>query len=199
MNNALSLVLASTSVYRQELLKRLGLSFSAQAPLFDEEKSKNTSIEAGQLCQYLAQQKALSLAHKSSVVIGGDQMVVLNGKIRGKPKTVEKAKAQLLEMQGQTHELLTAVSVIHPEYQVHFREICSMRMRTLSSLDIENYIQLDNPLDCAGSYKIEKSGVCLFEKIDCSDFTAIQGLPLIRLTHELLKMGFQIPGSGNQN
>ena len=199
MYNPLSLVLASTSIYRRELLQRLGLHFKAQAPLFDEEGSKNLDLEPLKLCQFLARQKGLSLASPSSVVIGGDQMVVLNGKILGKPKTPERAKAQLQEMQGRTHELLTAVSLIHPEHEVHFVDVCTMQMRPLTSVDIENYVLLDNPLDCAGSYKIEKSGICLFEKIQCQDFTGIQGLPLIRLSLELIKMGYQIPGNGTQS
>jgi septum formation protein len=109
------LVLASTSPYRRELLQRLGLPFTVQKPLFDEDSAKHTFLEARpqpkELCRFLGCEKARSLSTLENCVIGGDQILVLGSQIFGKPGTTEKACAQLSHMQGKTHELLTSVTV----------------------------------------------------------------------------------------
>jgi septum formation protein len=192
------LVLASTSPYRRELLLRLGLPFTAEKPIFDEDSAKHTLLDARfqprELCLFLGREKARSLARTDNCVIGGDQMLVLNGKIFGKPGTFEKACAQLLEMQGKTHELLTSFSVFFQGQEDSFLDVTRLTMAPLSDRQIEQYVQADQPLDCAGSYKIEKQGIALFEKIETEDFTAIQGLPLLRLTQILKKWGYSVPG-----
>ena len=121
-------------------------------------------------------------------------MVVLDDVIFGKPKSIESACVQLQKMQGRTHQLLTGVALVSGSQELTFLNVCQMTLRPLTQTEIENYIRLDLPLDCAGSYKIEKSGISLFEKIECEDWTAIQGLPILRLTSELVKLGFTIPG-----
>ena len=151
-----------------------------------------------QLCVYLAEQKAASLAGPHLCVIGGDQLLEFGGKVFGKPHSLEKAEEQLFKLQGQTHRLLTAVSIFHPKGQAHFLNVCEMTMRALSKEQIRDYVSKDNPLDCAGSYKIEKHGISLFTSIKTEDFTAIQGLPLLRTGQELQNFGYNIPGQNQK-
>ncbi|MGE9743951.1 Maf family protein [Bdellovibrio bacteriovorus] len=175
------LILASTSKYRQELLSRLAYSYSAQAPLIDEEKEKDPSLAPQALAEKLADLKAASLKAADKVVIGGDQLVSFEGRIIGKAHTPERAIEQLMSMQGKTHELITAICVYDGDKKIAYTDITRMHMKKMTRAQIERYVQLDNPIDCAGSYKIEKHGIMLFDKIESQDFTAIQGLPLIEL------------------
>jgi septum formation protein len=186
------LVLASTSPYRKELLAKLALDFSAQAPLCDEDSFKEKIKDPKALAQTLAREKAESLATPDNCVIGGDQLVVFKGEILGKPGDKEKANEQLNRMQGQSHELITAVCVIFRGEMHEILNITRLQMRKLSTAQIQSYVERDLPLDCAGSYKIEKSGITLMENVDCSDFSAIQGLPLIALVKILTKLGFPV-------
>lgn len=176
------LILASTSKYRQELLSRLAYKFTAQAPLIDEEKEKDPSLSPKALAERLAMLKAASLKSADRVVIGGDQLVAFEGRILGKSHTAEKAVEQLMSMQGKTHELITAICVFNGNTMISYTDITRMHMKKLSREQAERYVQLDMPTDCAGSYKIEKHGIMLFDKIESQDFTAIQGLPLIELS-----------------
>lgn len=188
------IVLASASKYRQELLARLGLPFVSEAPRIDEEKEKDPSLAPQALAEHLALLKAQSLLHPERVVIGGDQLVALGSEILGKAHTVEKACAQLEKMQARTHELVTAVCVIAEDRILPFTNITRLTMKALSRAQIEAYVNLDRPLDCAGSYKIENHGIALFEKIETDDFTAIQGLPLIQLSKVLHNLGYRTLG-----
>lgn len=190
-----SLILASTSPYRRELIARLGLPFEAKAPLFDEDIAKSNENSPAQLALFLATEKAKSLSTPENCVIGGDQVVTLGAEILGKPKTKENAFVQLSKMNGQSHELLTATAVFYRGQVKAWVNLTKMQMRKLSSDQIRSYIEMDQPLDCAGSYKIEKSGICLFEKIETTDFTAIQGLPLMELTQTLSEFGYCIPNT----
>jgi septum formation protein len=189
-----SLLLASTSPYRCELLEKLGIHFEAKAPICDEDAFKQQISDPIKLATTLAFEKAKSLATVQNIVIGGDQLVALGSQIFGKPHTFEKACEQLTQMSGKTHDLITAVCVLFKEKPHPILNITRLKMRTLSKEQIENYVRRDQPLDSAGSYKIEKSGLTLFEKIECEDFSAIQGLPLMALTTLLSQWGFIIPG-----
>ncbi len=177
-----TLVLGSTSKYRKELLSRLAYSFEVAAPPIDEEKEKDPSLSPRALAEKLAELKAASLKHPDKVVIGGDQLVAFDGRILGKPHTPEKAVEQLLSMQGKTHELITAICIFDGEKKITHTDITTLKMKNLTRDKLEKYVALDQPLDCAGSYKIEKHGIMLFENIQSQDFTAIQGLPLIALS-----------------
>lgn len=192
IENQKKLILASTSPYRQELLKRLGINFEAKAPLFDEEAHKDPRLTPQALAEKLAHGKALSLAGPQKVVIGGDQLVAFEGQILGKSHTKEKAIAQLQKLRGKTHELITAVCVIDGHTEWAFTNITRMTMKNLGDEQIARYVELDQATDCAGSYKIEKHGIALFEKVETSDFTAIQGLPLIELSQILKNSGLDV-------
>lgn len=185
----MKLILASTSPYRRALLERLGIPFTTQAPKFDEEKAKTHKRTPLELAQFLALEKAKSLASPHCVVIGSDQLVSFESEILGKPGSIEKAKAQLSRLQGKSHELITAVAIVADGKTVEFFDRTSITLRKLSAEEIANYVNADQPIDCAGSYKFEKRGISLIEKLQCADPTAIEGLPLIQLITHLRQLG----------
>lgn len=188
------LILASTSKYRGHLLSQLGYPFEAIAPGVDEEKVKGNGISPEELASTLARYKAEAVfaLFPEACVIGSDQVCSLGDRIFGKPGTKEKAEEQLSIMQGKSHELLTAVTVISPMGVNSFVNRTILHMRQLSLKDIHHYVNSDLPLDCAGSYKLESGGIKLFEKIEMDDHTAIIGLPLVQLTTTLLNLGFTL-------
>ena len=187
------LILASTSVYRQELLKRLGLPFQVASPGIDEDAEKAKGFKPQALAERLAEMKAAALSSDAAVVIGGDQLVDFEGQILGKPGSEAAAVQQLQSLAGKTHRLITAVCVSSSDGNMMITDITRLTLRKLSLTEIERYVQADRPLDCAGAYKIEQQGVALMEKIETEDSTAIQGLPLIKLAQALRKKGFLIP------
>ncbi len=186
------IVLASESPYRKAQLSSLGLSFDTQKPLIDEEKEKAGFHTPASMAMGLAKLKAISLKAPSQIVIGGDQLVDLNGTILGKPHTRERAISQLMEMQNKTHRILTALVVVTPDEFFEHLDITTLHMKKLTAGEIEAYVDLDLPLDCAGSYKIEKNGRQLFSKIETQDFSSIEGLPLLKLTEILQNLGYEI-------
>lgn len=192
-NQMKKLVLASTSKYRQALLKQLGLPFDAQSPLVDEEKEKDPRLTPRDLAEKLAFLKAQSLQAPGQVVIGADQLVAFQGKILGKPHTREAALQQLTQMQAHSHELITALCVFDGDEALTHTDVTRLHMKPLTPAQVERYIDLDKPLDCAGAYKIESHGMMLFDKIESQDFSAIQGLPLLALSRILTTAGFSIP------
>jgi septum formation protein len=191
------LVLASTSVYRRSLLERLGLPFRCRAPLCDESaiQRKSSGMPPRLLAETLAMAKASSLVgeESASAIIGCDQLVAFEGRVFGKPGTVERAVEQLAAMAGRTHELITAMVVIRGDETFRHTDITRPRMRSLSREAIERYVHADRPLDCAGSYKLESRGIVLFDRIESDDHSAITGLPLIALVTILRELGFAIP------
>lgn len=192
------LILGSTSVYRKELMLKLGIPFETIKPSCDEDALKKGLLSQNksplEVAESLAFAKAASLnkEFKSAVVIGGDQLVDFDGNIIGKGKTIEKAKEQLLAMSGRTHQLITSIAILHEDQKWTLNHISKMKMKKLSPKEIENYLRLDLPLDCAGSYKIERSGICLFEKIETDDFSAIQGLPMMWISQKLKELGYEL-------
>jgi len=194
-----TLILASTSIYRAQLLEKLGIPFEAVKPLFDEDSAKKEALQKKmkpvEVAETLSRGKAQSLASAihspDTVLIAGDQLVHFQGEVIGKSKTPENAFKQLQKMRGETHELITAVTLLSKKETRHINHITYLKMKKLSDEEIQNYLQIDEPYDCAGSYKIEKSGITLFSDIQCSDFSAIQGLPLIWLSNQLKEMGYE--------
>ncbi len=194
-----TLVLGSTSPYRKTLMESLMIPFSCKKPLCDEDRFKDQEKDPVKLARLLARKKAESLVVEDQMVIGGDQLVSFQGKILGKPQTFEKASQQLLQMQGKTHELITAVCVALMESSqiqlIEFVDITKITLKALSPKQISTYLNEDQPWDCAGSYKIEKHGMSLIQEIETKDFSAIQGLPLLRLSQVLHNLGYEIPKS----
>jgi len=188
------LILASTSPFRQQLLQRLGIAFETFHPAVDEQPL--TDETAACLVERLAVSKARAAAasHSSGLVIGSDQVCVIGEQILGKPASHEHAVAQLRSASGQCVEFLTGLCLYNLEsrrqqscvepYRVHFRQ--------LGDTQIEYYLNTEQPYDCAGSFKSEGLGICLFEKLDGDDPNALIGLPLIRLVQMLQNEGMDV-------
>lgn len=192
----MQLILASTSRYRQELLARLGLPFTCQAPGVDEDAVKtDRNLGPRQVAEILAERKARAVAalHPEAVVIGSDQLAHLDGAVLGKPGTVEAAEAQLARLAGRTHELVTAVCIVHPGGVERITDLAHLTMRPLPAEALARYVAADRPLDCAGAYKLECRGIGLFSAVACADHTAITGLPLIWTAGVLGRLGFAVP------
>jgi septum formation protein len=183
-----ALILGSTSRYRRELLERLRLPFVVVAPGVDETPLSHEAPAA--LAQRLALSKAQAVArlHPQAVVIGSDQVADLDGQTIGKPGTHERAVAQLHRLRGRQAVFQTAVAVVRADTgfaQVLLAPV-TVRFRQLSDAEIERYLRLEQPYDCAGSAKCETLGIALLESIHSDDPTALIGLPLIR-TCQLLR------------
>lgn len=185
------LILASGSSYKREILARLGLPFEGIAAKIDESALPGES--PADTARRLARQKAqvVAQAHPGSWVLGGDQIIALGSRRFSKPQTPERARQQLAALSAQTHQLLTAVALVTPAGEVSddLAEY-QMEMRALTSAQIAQYIAEDQPLDCAGSYKIEAGGIRLFHAMRGDDYTAIIGLPLTRVHTLLERAGF---------
>ncbi|MCE2690641.1 MAG: Maf family nucleotide pyrophosphatase [Rubrivivax sp.] len=176
------LILGSTSRYRRELLTRLRLPFEVEAPGVDETPRPGEAPAA--LAQRLALEKARAVAarHPQDVVIGSDQVADLAGEPLGKPGDHAHAVAQLQRMSGQRVVFQTALAVVRRDTGFEAVDLAavSVTFRTLSDAEIETYLRLDEPYDCAGSARSESLGVALLSAIDSDDPTALVGLPLIR-------------------
>ncbi len=181
----MQLILASQSPYRKAQLENFGLRVEAVKPTVDEEELKRQGPrDLPELTRFLAAEKAASLRARfpHAVILGADQIAELGEQRLDKPGTRAKACSQLLQLQGRSHRLLTSLVVLTPtQTQVH-TDITTIHLRTLNTQQIERYLDLDQPYDCAGSYKIEKAGLALVSRIESEDFSAIQGLPMIALT-----------------
>ena len=189
-----ALVLGSTSRYRRELLSRLHVPFEVAAPDVDETPLPGELPAA--LAQRLALAKAQAVAAKypHAVVIGSDQVADLRGQPLGKPGTHERAVAQLRMMRGQTVIFQTALAVVCAESGFLQQDIAAVRVvfRDLSDAEIENYLRIEQPYDCAGSAKSEGLGIALLERIDSDDPTALIGLPMIRTARMIRAAGVKL-------
>ena len=178
----ISIILASTSVFRKELLQRLDIPFTTQSPNTDETPLAGETADA--LVRRLASDKAQSIQTPHSVVIGSDQVAVIDQQILGKPNNKQNAIKQLQHASAKTVVFYTGLCVFNTDTQQSQVDCItySVTFRTLSDSMIENYLDKEQPYNCAGSFKSEKLGVALFERMVGDDPTALIGLPLIRLT-----------------
>lgn len=191
----LPLVLASSSPYRRELLERLRLPFTWSAPEIDE--SRQIAEPAETLVRRLAEEKAraLSPSHPQHLIIGSDQVAVLDDRILGKPHTFERAREQLLAASGKSVVFLTGLALLD-SLSGHCQIDCipfTVHFRDLSEAQITRYLQAEQPYDCAGSFKAEGLGVSLFRSTEGSDANSLIGLPLIRLVDMLHLAGVELP------
>jgi septum formation protein len=191
MSDPTRLILASTSRYRSELLQRLRVPFAVVAPDVDE--SPRPGEAPAVLAERLALAKARTVAAKfaDAVVIGSDQVAELDGAPIGKPHTHERAVAQLRTMSGRRVLFHTAVAVVRQERGFARGLLASVAVtfRTLDQAEIERYLQVEQPYDCAGSAKCEGLGIALLAAIESDDPTALIGLPLIRTCALLREAG----------
>jgi septum formation protein len=194
MRKMTPLVLASTSRYRRMLLERLAVPFSTAAPNVDETALPGELPD--DLVSRLARAKANSVVqrHAGCIVIGSDQLAVCDRQILGKPGSVEKCAAQLRSVSGRRVEFKTAVHVVGPtgSNEAHI-DVTTVQFRQLSDDEIQRYVVKEQPLDCAGGFKVEGLGITLFEGIESRDPTALIGLPLIWLSGALRRMGAALP------
>lgn len=194
------LVLASTSPYRRKLLAQLDLPFIAASPDFDEraEDHRWPGLSPDEFALFLGRGKAASLRaeHPTAFILGADQIAVLPPcDLLHKPGTPEAAVDQLLRMAGKTLLLVTGV-VLLDATTGETREAVdrqSLLLRPFARAEAEAYVARHQPLDCAGSFRIEDAGITLFERIDSGDFTGIIGLPLLAVCR-LLRAAGLLPG-----
>ena len=188
-----SLILASTSVYRRELLERLGIPFTVVSPELDETPLPGESTL--ELALRLAKAKAAAVAkdYPDAWVIGSDQVADLCGAAIGKPGNFERAMAQLQLMRGSTVTFHTALCIMKGDMETTLSVPTEVSFRKLSDEILESYLLTEEPYDCAGSAKSEGLGITLLEAIKSDDPTALIGLPLIALTGLLRGAGFMIP------
>lgn len=186
------LILGSTSRYRRELLQRLGLPFDVQSPEVDESCQLGECPLDMALRLALAKAQAVAAMNQDDVVvIGSDQVADLAGLPLGKPGDHATAVKQLTAMRGQTVLFHTAVSVVRPRsgFSQTLMSTTQVQMGHYSDDDIETYLRIEEPYDCAGSAKSEGLGIVLLERIESDDPTALIGLPLIPTTHMLRQAG----------
>jgi len=188
------LILASSSVYRRELLTRLQFNFESIAPELDESPNPGESPE--QTALRLAQQKAEAIAKNQpeAIIIGSDQVATLGDMQIGKPGNHEAALKQLQLMRGREVAFHTALCVLDNRQNapspLQIQDICTMvRFRDLSNAELDAYLRIEQPYDCAGSAKNEGLGIAIIESIKSDDPTALTGLPLIALTSMLRNTG----------
>lgn len=193
------IILASQSPYRRDLLNKLNIDFDCMPSDFDESTLKREITDIPELTRQLAYKKAEIIAnkHKDAIVIGSDQVCSFEGQILGKTGSIEKSFEQLQKMQGKEHQLITSYVIINNGNVKYKTNTTKLTMRSLSDEQIKFYLTLDNPVDCAGSYKLELNGISLFKKIETEDYTAIIGLPLISLANDLILEGIKVPGGNN--
>lgn len=192
-NSTKKLILASTSVYRRELLERLRIPFEVISPKVDETPlAGETTLE---LALRLARAKAAAVAktHPDAWVIGSDQVADLCGAAIGKPGNFERALAQLQLMRGASVTFHTALCLMYGDTETTVSIPTEVQFRKLSDEILEAYLLAEEPYDCAGSAKSEGLGISLLEAIKSDDPTALIGLPLIALSGLLRDAGFAIP------
>jgi septum formation protein len=193
--NSKPLILASTSPYRRQLLERLRLPFTVQSPQIDESSQPGESPR--ELVLRLSERKARAAGanQAGALIIGSDQVAVLNGEILGKPGNRRNAIAQLQKCSGSSvmfHSGLCLLDTGTGELQLD-DVLFEVKFRGLTPQQIERYVDHEQPFDCAGSFKAESLGISLFEYMRGDDPTALIGLPLIRLTTMLQNAGILLP------
>ena len=189
------IILASSSSSRRKELDRLNFKFSVIPPEVDEDSIKNTETDHLQISRKLALLKArnVSLLYPEAIVIGGDTVASFNQKLLSKPITMEKSFEQLRMLAGQEHSLFTSLAIIAKGEEYIHSVTAIMKMRDLSDEQIHRYVEIDKPLHSCGSYKLDALGISLFETIDCEDYTAIIGIPLIWTAGILTQIGISVP------
>lgn len=188
----MQLILGSTSRYRAELLARLRQPFITVASQVDETPLPDEAPRALAARLARAKAQAVLVQYPDALVIGADQVADLDGEPLGKPGTHARAVAQLRRLSGRTVRFETAVAVARAGFVQDHVSTVTVRFRTLTDAEIEAYLRLDEPYDCAGSAKAESLGVALLERIDSDDPTALIGLPLIHTCTLLRAAGLDV-------
>jgi len=193
--SAPTICLASSSAYRRGLLDRFLDSFETLTPDVDESNSEG--LAPADLATQLARKKAEAVAihARTALVIGADQLAVLDDQVLGKPGDHQKAVEQLLAASGKAVTFLTAVCILDPIGRTRFEhtDVTTVRFRQFDRRLADSYLRHDKPYDCAGSFKLEGAGFVLFDSVKTDDPTALIGLPMIWLADRLLQLGYLTP------
>jgi septum formation protein len=189
------IVLGSTSRYRAELLRRLLADFEQAAPGTDEAPLPDEAPAARALRLAIAKATAVAREYPDALVIGSDQVAELDGLVLDKPGTAQCARAQLAASSGREVHFHTALCLLDTRNGRRHTHVdqTRVRFRTLDAAEIARYVEREQPLDCAGSFKCEGLGISLFEAIDNRDPSALIGLPLIALARLLREAGIALP------
>jgi len=190
-----TIFLASSSPYRRSLLNRFLDQYEVVSPDIDE--SNPEGLEPEELASHLARKKAEAIAinARNALVIGADQLAVLDGEVLGKPGDHARAIEQLLAASGKTVTFMTAVCILDPVGRARYEHTDKtiVRFRQFDRRLAEAYLRHDEPYDCAGSFKLEGAGFVLFESVRTDDPTALIGLPMIWVADRLLQLGYLLP------
>ena len=193
--SAPTIVLASSSSYRRGLLDRFLDQYETVTPGVDE--SNDQGLDSDELATYLARKKAEAVVQnaRDALIIGADQLAILDGHVLGKPGDHQKAVEQLLAASGKTVTFLTAVCILDPIGRARYEHTdkTTVRFRQFDRRLAEVYLRHDEPYDCAGSFKLEGAGFVLFESVKTDDPTALIGLPMIWVADRLLQLGYLLP------
>ncbi len=189
------LILPSTSPIRRQILERSGLGFICVAPDVDETMAERRSAEHVALSLAQAKARSVAIHHPDAVVIGADQVCELDGELLGKPDNAHSARKQLEKLSGQTHRLVTGVTVfgVQPtrggvRRVEGFSDETRLTMRALSDRELDAYVKTGEWRGCAGSYRLEGRGIHLMERIK-GDYFNVLGLPLVPLLKVLRRFG----------
>ena len=193
--SAPTIFLASSSRYRRELLNRFLDNYEVVDPEVDERN--DLGLPPAELAQHLARKKAEAIAAnaRKSLIIGADQLAVLEDRVLGKPGEHARAIEQLLASSGKTVTFLTAVCILDPVGRARYEHTDKtiVRFREFDRRLAEAYLKHDEPYDCAGSFKLEGAGFVLFESVETDDPTGLIGLPMIWVADRLLQLGYLLP------
>jgi septum formation protein len=189
------LILASTSMYRRELLRRLQLEFHCVAPGVNEAPLAAESHPDRAVRLALAKAAAVAARHPDSTVIGSDQVGVCKGELLDKPGDALRARSQLQWLSGAEASFYTAAAVVQHERGTvrQFVDTTTVYFRALSDAEIERYIAIEQPFDCAGAFRCEGLGIALLSRVVSEDPTGLIGLPLIALARSLRQLGYELP------
>ena len=171
------------------------MPFDAVAPGIDEDHLPGELPQIRAVRLALAKARAIAVRQPEAVVIGSDQVATCNGTVLDKPGSAEACRRQLSLLSGQLAVFYTAVAVvcIDRQYTDEFIDVTEVQFRSLEPLEIARYVALDEPLQCAGSFRSESLGIALFEHLRSADPTGLVGLPLIRLARTLRALGYLLP------
>jgi septum formation protein len=193
--SAPQIILASSSAYRRGLLDRFLDEYQTVSPDVDE--SNEEGLSPADLASDLARKKAeaISANARRALIIGADQLAVLDDQVLGKPGNHQRAVEQLMAAAGKTVQFLTAVCILDPVSRTRYEhtDTTTVRFRDYDRRLAESYLRHDEPYDCAGSFKLEGAGFVLFEAVDTDDPTALIGLPMIWVADRLLQLGYLLP------
>jgi len=195
------LILASSSPYRKQQLAKLGHQFTSQSPNIDESRQHDET--PSRLVERLSYEKALAVQKPcpESIIIGSDQVAYIKAEqndnslstieVLTKPNSINNAIYQLSACSGKSVRFVTGLCVLSPQHAPQIiSEYVDVTFRQLSKREIENYINIERPLDCAGSFRVEGLGITLFDKVESSDPNTLIGLPLIALNKILISIGY---------